>query len=224
MTLHAHSYEAMGHPANAGGLAAIAVTFADLPAPYDVYNGRSMFVGPPQGVTETSGLIDPNATPNAPTFHAATLQCNPYYTDWTVYGGPGAPFSLGGVHVHHALIVPGGRYEVSMLRGGCSAGNPANYSPPMSITQAHWGNLAGPYDPQRGRWGPPEESGQVDVTIDVVAGLEKFGNRPAAVNKIRADLEPATVDFRINITDVTRALDAFRGLVYPFPPPAEPCP
>jgi hypothetical protein len=56
-----------------------------------------------------------------------------------------------------------------------------------------------------------------------VAVLDKFGNRPGAPQKIRADVEPATIDFKINITDVSRVLDAFRGLAYPFPPPSWPC-
>jgi len=41
--------------------------------------------------------------------------------------------------------------------------------------------------------------------------------------KARADIEPALLDHKINITDVSCALDAFRGWSYPFASP-EPCP
>ena len=47
---------------------------------------------------------------------------------------------------------------------------------------------------------------------------------PTAPIKARVDLEPATLDRIINITDITRSLDAFKGADYPFPPGPPPCP
>jgi hypothetical protein len=184
-----------------------------------------MWVGAPREVSEQGGAVDPAAAPGAPTFRVAPLQCNPHYTDWTAYGGPGAPFGLGGIHLYHPLIVPGGRYEIAMLRGGCAAANATNFSAPLSITQSRFGNVAGPFDVTRQMWTAPEPSGQVDVTVDVIAVLGKFANRANAPTKIRTDIEPATADQKINISDVTRTLDAFRSLPYPFPPPLNPpCP
>src|SRR3990172_9041262 len=197
-------------PTNGAGLAAVRVTFADLPAPYDQFNGRSMWVAAPRRITELSGAVDPINDPTIWNFWAATLQCTPHYTDWTAYDK---------VNIHHAFIVPGGRYELSIIQAGCAMGNAANFSPPLSISQSRWGNVAGPFDAAMNRWTAPEASGQIDITIDVVSVLEKFSNRPDAPKKVRVDVEPATVDFKINITDVSRALDAFRGLAYPFPPP-----
>ncbi len=63
---------------------------------------------------------------------------------------------------------------------------------------------------------PPD--GRVDIVTDILAIIAKFGSRPGAPAKIRVDLEPGMLDMKINITDVTFALDAFRGLPYPFAP------
>jgi hypothetical protein len=61
-----------------------------------------------------------------------------------------------------------------------------------------------------------------NIVNDVVADVDKFGNRPGALIKARADMEPAKLDLKINITDVIQVLNAFRGAAYPFPP-SPPC-
>lgn len=68
--------------------------------------------------------------------------------------------------------------------------------------------------PNAGFWTPPD--GKIGVTSDVVAILDKFSARPSAPAKARCDLEPATPDLKINITDVISALDAFRGAKFPL--------
>jgi hypothetical protein len=40
---------------------------------------------------------------------------------------------------------------------------------------------------------------------------------------MRADIEPALPDLLVNVTDASRAVDAFRGFAYPFPGPTD-CP
>jgi hypothetical protein len=46
------------------------------------------------------------------------------------------------------------------------------------------------------------------------------------VTKSRSDLDPNLPDQRINITDVSGTVDAFKGLPYPYagPPLIDPCP
>ncbi len=46
--------------------------------------------------------------------------------------------------------------------------------------------------------------------------LNGFSNRPTAIVKARVDLEPATPDRLVTILDAVMAIDAFRGLPYPF--------
>ena len=65
----------------------------------------------------------------------------------------------------------------------------------------------------------------VIIVTDILAMIDKFANRAGAPAKARADLEPAALDMKINISDVTFGLDGFRGLPYYFAPPAAgPCP
>ena len=194
--------------ANAGQSVALRVTFVDLPPPHDVLNGTSMWVGASRQVSELGGLSD--ATP--PTFTTASLQCDPVYDDWG---------AIGTVHVYHQAIVPGGVYEIQAIPSTCEATNEANYSPALALGSGRWGDVVGPFDTGLGTW--TDADGSVDVATDVVAVLDKFGSLPGSPTKARADLEPATPDQKINITDVTVILDAFGGAGYPFAPPA-PCP
>jgi hypothetical protein len=132
---------------------------------------------------------------------------------------------MGMLHVYHEGIVPRGVYRIEVVDCGCDLGDPASYSPPLDLTETRWGDLCGPF--VAGMYPAPD--GRVDITVDVTADLNKFGNRPGSPIKARADVEPACLDWKINITDVSRVLDAFRGLAYPFgplnPDPCQsPCP
>ena len=184
---------------------AIRVVFVDLPPPNDALNGTAMWVGLPHDTSELGGLDDD--TP--PTFSVATLECEPVLADWASHGT---------VHVYHEGLVPGGTYAVQALASGCSAESELSYSVPLSMRLARWGDVAGRLEV--GVWTIPDES--VDITIDVLALLAKFSNRPGAPTKARADLEPATPDQKINMSDILRTIDAFRGLPFPFVA-AEPC-
>ncbi|UCC29642.1 MAG: hypothetical protein JSU86_15730, partial [Phycisphaerales bacterium] len=70
--------------------------------------------------------------------------------------------------------------------------------------------------------------GVVGIPTDVTAVLDKFKNLAPpsmpcyAVVKVRADLDWCTPNQRIDISDVTFCLDAFRGVMYP-PPAFEDC-
>ncbi len=101
-----------------------------------------------------------------------------------------------------------------------ASGIDVNFSAPLIASTGIWADAAGLFID--GTWSPPDQS--VDVTSDVVALLDKFASAPGAPPKVRADLEPATPDQKINITEVTRALDAFAGMAYPFDPVTNPCP
>ena len=89
-----------------------------------------------------------------------------------------------------------------------------------------WGDIAGDFDSSAQLW--LSSDGAVDIFPDVVAAIEAFSNRPGNPTKLRADVEPCVLDFKVNISDIVRLLDAFRGLPYPFEPgsldcPLEPC-
>jgi hypothetical protein len=203
-----------------GRRVAVRVRFVSLPGPWSVWNGRTFWVAQPQSVCETSG-IGPGQTcaPGVATFRASRLDCAvPLFADWSAFGV---------VHVYHAGFVPGGRYEIQAVDEGCEVYEAA-FSLPLQIIQPRWGDLSGPFNIGLQVWTVP--NGTVDVTVDVVADLGKFANRSTAPSKARAEMEPCRPDLRINISDVTRVLDAFRSLPFPYAPglgnppcPTDPC-
>ena len=72
-------------------------------------------------------------------------------------------------------------------------------------------------------WPPPD--GRVDVISDLVAVITKFSNSPTAPIMSRTDLEPRSIDWKINISDAIRALNGFAGFPYQFTPSVgDPCP
>ncbi len=200
-------------PRDLGEPTALRVTLVDLPAPHDVANGQAVWVGEPQELCENAGQTSPppEGCGDAPgmgslTFTTATLQCEPYYADWGTYGT---------VHVYHEYVVPEGSYEVQTV----VQGDGGIYSSPLSLTTSRWGDLV--KDCATTPCGAPD--GQVDVSTDVTAVLDKFKNLDGAPGKARADVEPGTPDGLVNISDVTFVLDAFRGFDYPFVPGPPPC-
>ncbi len=202
-----------------GRTQAIRVRFRALPAPWNAWNGRVLWVVAPMQVCETAGLGpgDPCGVGVA-RMNWSPLTCGgPVYRSW---GGDGL------IHVSHAGIVPNGVYDVQVIEQGCDVADEDNYSAPLAMNTPRWGDLAGPFYLPSREWSVP--NGSVDVTVDVVADLEKFSNRPTAPVKSRADVEPCEADLKINISDVTRVLDGFRSLPYPYSPgglgcPSDPC-
>ena len=187
------------------------MTFTELPAPFDVAGGEQMWVGPPTSVSENSGVVSPGDAPASPTFWAATLQCEPFFADWTQFDT---------IHVYHERIIPGGVYALRATDDNCGGDPEANLSDALEVTMARWGDVVASCvtTPCTG------PDGSVDIVTDIIALIDKFSNRPGAPIKPRADLEPAVPDQLINISDITRALDGFRALPYPFTPGPAPCP
>ncbi len=188
---------------------AIRVTFVNLPPPFDLWNGAQLWVGPTSQVTEAAANVSP--TEGYPNFTAARLRCATFYTDWSSHGT---------LHVFHEGIVPGGDYRVEVIDETCDVGDKSDFSVSLDMTTAIWGDTVRdlaqtpPLPPN----GPP-------VGIDDALGiLGRFSNVPGAIIKARADLEPACLDLKINVTDVLSSLAGFAGLSYPFTmTAADPC-
>ena len=186
----------------------IRVTFDSLPPPHDVWNGAELWVGPTSLVSEAGANVAP--TEGFPDFTAATLQCAPFYADWS---------SLGTIHVFHEGVVPDASYRVDVINEACNIGVSSSYSEALPMTTAIWGDTVlnlGDTPPL-----PPE--GAVNVN-DALAVLGRFSSAPGSIAKARADLEPACLDLLINVSDVLSSLAGFVGLNYPFAPTAaDPC-
>ncbi len=194
-----------------GAVQAIRVTLVAIPPPNSAATGRTMWVGPPEQISENAGKRLASELPGSPAFPLSTLQCTPFFADWG---------AMGTVHVYGLGIVPGGQYELQALAEGCGSATDETLSQALPVAMSGWGDVV--KDCTTNPCGAPD--GIVNVAFDVVAILDKFQNRPQAPIKSRCDIEPALPNQLIGITDVTRALDAFSGIVFPFPSIPAPCP
>ncbi|MGB2985633.1 MAG: hypothetical protein WBE26_07090, partial [Phycisphaerae bacterium] len=189
-------------PGNAGCITALRVTLTDLPAPFDVLNGTTMWVSEPRAVSEHAGCSD-GGTP--PFFTGANLQSDPHCMDWN---------TVGLLHVFDDEIVPGGQYDIQAIHCECDPTTEENYSPALTVWTSEWGDLVG--DCAVTPCTPPD--GDADYN-DITAVVDKFRNLPGAVIKARADLAGDLPDMLVNFVDISGAVDAFRGVEYPFPGP-----
>lgn len=239
----------------AGRRQAIRVTFEDLAAPFAGFNGEVMWVGEPIAYCENAGKVTgtpevpcPDAQPSNE-FLGATLKCKPYFRDW--HGVCSCGWCRGGfeegkvcsddsdcagttIHLYHELIIPGSIYRIDVIDQRClDLSNELSYSDPMNMdplatTTSVWGDAV--RNCTTNPCGAPD--GTVGIPTDVTAVLDKFKNLVppsvpyVAITKARADLDWATPNQRVDISDVTCCLDAFRGVDYPpdafYPPPEEP--
>lgn len=186
-------------PANPGALTALRVTLIEGPAAVEGCKGRAFWVSRPLDVSEQAKRQD--ATP--PTVRVARLVEEPVFRDWG---------STGRIHVFGQAIIPGAAYKVEAITASCASLAAANFSLPHVLRTGRWGDVVGTCSV----YGCSSPDGRVDAGSDAMMVLSKFANRPGSVSKIWTDLDPAAPDQQINIADLTRVLDAFRGAVYPF--------
>ncbi|UCC31872.1 MAG: hypothetical protein JSU86_06260, partial [Phycisphaerales bacterium] len=208
---------------------AVRVTFMDLPAPYHVWNGVQMWVQEPERFCENSGVRTPPCPPTAPhdDWLGAKLDCDPWFGDFYSMTRDPSNDRYEAVHVYHEGIIPNGTYWIEVTEVGCQqAGFPeGSFSSPLDMEQSRWGDLCGSCAGYPCL--PPD--GSVDIVKDVTATLDKFKNvgppfyNPAVV-EVRADHDWCIANQRIDISDVTFCLDAFRPVPPPwpwrYPPPA----
>ena len=196
-----------------GRTQAIRVTFLDLPPDYAYAEGRRMWVSNPVEYSEVPSIVlRSDALPGRPWFWGAQLSCTADFRDWN---------ALGTIHVRNVGIVPGGRYIVQVIDQTCETTMEASYSAPTEVPTSRWGDTVSNCSTI-----PCGASNNLVEISDVVAILDKYTSDLSGPMKSRTDIEPSLVDFVINISDVTYALDAFTGDSYSFsgPPAVNPCP
>ncbi len=195
-------------PGNPGQMTALRVRLTSLHHPNPVYTGgpgisyaalegKFRWVGPPSQYVESTS----NQTP----FTASTLQCAPYYNDWE---------TTGLLHVFGAEIVPSSLYEVQAVSEGCPTGSSFTYSPALQIVTGRWGDVEAPFN-------PPAHTQQPDVG-DISALVSKFRSAPGAPIKARSVLSGPVPNIvgDVDFGHISSCVDAFRGLGYPYAPPA----
>ncbi len=213
--LKMNRYLGLRVPDSGGRLQAVRVEFKSLPPPWDAWNGTKMFLTNPTTQCETAGVGPGQPCAGAPSFPLSSLTCDPGqagFLNWSAVAG-------GVVYVTHPGIVPrtpsaAGEYEVRVVDAASDLLIEAAYSSPMTVAQGRWGDVAGPFDILGGYYVTPD--GTVGVGVDVTGILNKFANRGGAPIKVRADVEPCQLDVKVNISDVTQVLNAFRQLPFPY--------
>jgi len=95
----------------------------------------------------------------------------------------------------------------------CDTGLESNFSAPLSVSTARWGDVAEPFN-------PPDPSAQPDFN-DISALVDKFRGLPAAAIKASAQLQPNVPNpiAEVNFDDISAGVNAFRGLPYPYTGP-----
>ena len=202
----------------------IRVTFVSSPPPWDAWNGTKLWVADLFAICDLPGVEDPGDPACTSTFTAASLSCDPALAlamDWT---------TVGEFHIVHPGIIPSSGtvqaiYEVAVMEEPCDPNDPESFAT-IEVVNSVFGDISGQFDPDAGLWVVPDTS--VNIFPDVLAAIDAFGSRPGNVTKLRADILPCVLDFKINIIDIVQLLDAFRGLAYSFAPglggcPADPC-
>lgn len=169
---------------------------------FSAFEGQTRWVGPPTQYTESSS--------DATTFYAATTQCTPFYTDWS---------TLGLLHITGPEIIPSSVYTLANVAVSCQ-GNEANcadVSEPLEVVTTRWADVVLPFN-------PPSLTVQPDLG-DVSALVDKFRSAPSAPIKVQALLagDMPDLDGDVNFTQISAAVDAFKGLPYPNAGPS-PCP
>ncbi len=203
-------YISLSVPDNGGEATALRVTLTSLmhpdppgfatPPDFTAYEGQYRWVGPPQLQIEN----DNDPTP----FVAAPLYCNPFYMDWS---------TVGVFHVYGDAVVPSSNYDVVSLGADCQGDeeNCTDVSSILSLGTARWGDVAEPFQ-QTGQ--PVNQPNFVDIAriADKIAR-----NANVQLSKANLQLQAIVPDpaRTINILDALFAIDAFRGLSYPFSGP-----
>jgi hypothetical protein len=191
-------------PANAERQTAIRVTLSSLHHPdppytggpavdYSAFEGQVRWVGPPVEYMESQSDLTP--------FFAATLQCTPYYTDWS---------TVGLLHVIGAEIIPSSVYELQSVPEECSIAVELNYSTALTVVTGRWGDIEAPYS-------PPAASQQPDLD-DVSSLVNKFKGALGAPIKVRTLLADQTPDPApdVDFEHIAACVDAFKGVPYPY--------
>jgi len=185
-------------PGTAGRIAAIAVTVESTPPAGQQIVGNTYWVGEPVAFV-------PVPAPGT-VFPIASLTCQPTFRDWS---------DVDVLHVYGAAVMPSSNYLLQNVYEACQDSATAVASLPLELTTARWADLAPLFN-------PPSETTQPDF-IDVSAAVDRFRASPNSPDFTYADLDPQVPNQDVNFTDVSRVVDAFRGIPYPWPPPS-PCP
>ncbi len=168
-------------------------------ADFSSFEGQIRWVGPPQQFVENE---------NSESFYwAAPLQCEPYYETWD---------DIDALNIYGAEIVPSSVYKIERLDPDCvDLNDDACYTTIANIATTRYGDIVEPFASTDGTTQPN--------MLDVAAVVDKFKGAASAPVMARVILRGNVPDLAVNMTDISYAINAFRGQGYPFSGPSE-CP
>ncbi len=183
------------NPMISGNQTALRVTLDNV-AGFPVANGRTLWVGPPREYPEEDSS-DPSRT-----FTGASLQCEPYFHDWS---------TLDVLQVFGAEITPGSSYQLHAVDATCSSqiGTGFDFGPPLVSSTSHWGDVDVPYFVNPGDVQPD--------FIDLNAVVSKFLGDPAAPIKATTQMQPnvAIPSRPLSFRDINAVVASFLGTEFP---------
>jgi len=155
-------------------------------------------------------FLESQDSPGSGSYRAARLQCTPHYWDWK-------PEGL--ITVVGAEIAPSSEYSVQVYGASCMGAEDgcAAVSPAVTMYTRRYGDVWP-------RFNPPSTARQPDGS-EILVLVCKLKNVTSAPPKAITQLQPNLVELNadVNVIDLVTAVDAFRGLRYPFSGPC-PCP
>ncbi len=178
-----------------------------FPAPdLTMHEGELRWVGPVGNCVDTEEpLLE---------YRCAQLQCKPHYAD---------DWGTEPINVTGAAITPSSLYTVRTVPRVCRGNEPqcGLASAPLLIRTQRWGDILTPFQLPEGEPGTANQPDVRDLTamVDRIAEAGRFVSFPTA--KLHRNVpDPST---KINVTDLTDAVDAVKSAAYPFTGPCT-CP
>ncbi len=148
---------------------------------------KSWWAGPPQERPEEDA-DDPGRM-----FFAASLQCEPYFTNWN---------AIDTLHVHGAEIVPSATYRIRSVSADCGAGLP------LDVDTGAWGDVVAPFNTNGDEFQP--DFRDIDAVVSKFLGTSDAPMKAAAQLQPNVALSPRPIDFK----DVAVDVQAFLGTLY----------
>jgi len=185
-------------PQSPGWTTALRVTLANLPPPFDRWNGAQRWVDRPEVFADD---LNPPTT-----IKRSGLSCDPVYADWGAEGE---------IQISDDAIVPNATYLIEAIGGLCDTSVEGNYSAGLQVmTTGLWGDMVGSasYSPD----------GRVDA-LDIVGTVNKLKQLQGAPSLPQTDLFPSVPDQVVNALDITLVVGALKGFAFPFSGPSN-CP
>jgi Trypsin-like peptidase domain len=134
---------------------------------------------------------------------ASETSCNAVTMDWASYPQ---------VHLFGPEIVPSSTYEIRAIGEGCDPALSWNFSAPLVLTTARWGDVIAPFQDTLAT--ELTQPSVADIAAMLDAAAEIFGAESRLRTQLRttADQLPRAP----GVADITLAADAATGLAYPF--------